>query len=540
MEKDPAEPLISVVIPSYNHGHYLKEAIQSVRNQTYESLEIIVIDDGSTDNTGEVAHLFSSVKYYKQENSGLSAARNKGLLKSTGKYIVFLDADDILTPEAIAFNYGLIKTSAEYAFVSGGYRFITEKNKLLPDPILKTVQKDHYFGMLKGNYIGMHATVLYDKEKLVAIGGFDISFLACEDYDVYLRLTSKHAVLCHPQRIALYRMHDNNMSRNSLLMLKYALFALKAQQQNVLENKDALEAYNQGIEEWTDYYLRRYFAGKFRLYVKKEREFINAVESINPKIYSIYLNFKMKSTIKSLIPGSAKRWMYQKGWIKYHSPAVGQIDLGDLKRTVPFSRYFGYDRGGPIDRYYIESFLEENARYIKGHALEIGDNEYTLKYGGSQVKKSDVLHIQKENPNATIIGDLSNADHIPSKTFDCFVFTQTLHLIYDFKAALKTCNRILKPGGVLLLTVPGISQKDSGEWEDNWLWAFTSKSMKLLFEETFPEFGVEIEINTFGNVLTSSAFLYGMGVGELTKEELDYKDDCYQQIITVKAIKPLK
>lgn len=539
MREHPSVDLISVVIPSYNHGHYLKDAINSVTSQTYRPLEIIVVDDGSIDNTAVVAASFPEVKYYKQENSGLSAARNKGLLNCNGDYVVFLDADDILVPECIAINHNLIKVNSDYAFVSGGYRLITEKSKLLPDPILTTIEKDHYVEMLKGNYIGMHATVLYDKKKLINVGGFKTSFRACEDYDIYLRLTSHYPVLCHSQRIALYRMHESNMSRNSLLMMKYALLALKEQEANIMEDEKAIDAYKHGIKAWTDYYLRRYFVGKFKIKITEELALINEMKSVNPNIYSIYLNLKMKSVIKRLIPGSTKRWMYQKGWIKYNNPAIGQIDIGDFRRTVPFSRYFGYDRGGPIDRYFIESFLQKNSDCIKNHVLEIGDNEYTLKYGGDKVKKSDVLHVQKENPNATIIGDLSNADHIPSNTFDCFVFTQTLHLIYDFKAALRTCYRILKPGGVLLLTVPGISQKDSGEWEDNWLWAFTSKSMKLLLEETFSDEGVEVEINSHGNVLTSSAFLYGMGVGELTKEELDYNDDCYQQIITVKAIKPL-
>jgi SAM-dependent methyltransferase len=217
-------------------------------------------------------------------------------------------------------------------------------------------------------------------------------------------------------------------------------------------------------------------------------------------------------------------------------PAIGLVCFGELRQVTPISRDFGFARGLPIDRYYIEGFLARHASDIKGRVLEIGDNIYTRKFGGDRVDKSDVLHVSEENPLATFVGDLSNADHIPSSLFDCVILTQTLHLIYDVRAALATLYRILKPGGILLATFPGISQIDQGEWGNTWYWGFTALSARRLFEEVFPASKVAIE--TYGNVLTAVAFLHGLAVKEMRKEELDYHDPDYQLLITARAIKP--
>src|SRR5207302_1422674 len=112
----------------------------------------------------------------------------------------------------------------------------------------------------------------------------------------------------------------------------------------------------------------------------------------------------------------------------------------------------------PIDRYYIENFLARHDSDIHGRVLEIGDDAYTRRFGGSRVTKSDVLHVAEGNPKATLVADLAQADWVPSEIFDCIIFTQTLQFIYDVKTVVRTLFRILKPGGVLLATVPGISQ----------------------------------------------------------------------------------
>lgn len=211
-----------------------------------------------------------------------------------------------------------------------------------------------------------------------------------------------------------------------------------------------------------------------------------------------------------------------------YTPPVGRVNLGHLNRTTPFSHSFGYDRGGPVDRHYIEQFLERNKQFIRGRVLEIGDNDYTLKFGGTAVTQSDILHIDESNPHATLIGDLSNVPHIDDAQFDCIVLTQTLHLIYDFHKAIASCHRLLKPGGILLITVPGITQIDQGEWKNIWLWSFTETSLRRVLSEQFTNPKVE----TFGNVLVATAFLYGMGLTEIKRSQLDEKDEHYPVIIT--------
>ena len=245
----------------------------------------------------------------------------------------------------------------------------------------------------------------------------------------------------------------------------------------------------------------------------------------------------IKPFIKRIVPDIGKKWLYKAGVYRSYKPAVGKVTAGDMDRLLPFSTEFGFDRGGPVDRYYIEKFLLEEAEQIRGRCLEIGDNEYTLLYGKDKVIQSDILHVNESNLKATFIGDLSNAPQIGDSLFDCIVLTQTLHLIYDFKAALTTCHRILKPGGTLLLTSPGITPIDHGSWKNTWYWSFTEASILRLAAETFP--AGHIHTRTFGNVFTATAFLYGMGITEVSSEKLNYHDPHFQVIITLKATKKM-
>ena len=211
------------------------------------------------------------------------------------------------------------------------------------------------------------------------------------------------------------------------------------------------------------------------------------------------------------------------------------VRFGSLRRLSPVSRTFGYDRGLPVDRYYIERFLGDHADHIQGRVLEIGDNAYTRRFGGTRVTRTDVLNIDAGHPQTTIVGDLATADHIPTASFDCLLITQTLHLIYDLPAAVSTLHRILAPGGTLLTTCPGISPLSSDRWADSWYWALTPLTAARLFGDVFGSENAEVAAH--GNVLTSIAFLEGLAARELRRTELDVHDPQFPMLITVKASK---
>jgi SAM-dependent methyltransferase len=165
----------------------------------------------------------------------------------------------------------------------------------------------------------------------------------------------------------------------------------------------------------------------------------------------------------------------------------------------------------------------------------VDDATYTRRFGGDRVTRSDVIHVEPGAPHATIIADLADAPQIPSSSFDCAIVTQTLHLLYEPLPAVRTLHRILKPGGVLLLTVPGVSQIDRAEWRESWHWSFSSHSARRMFGDVFGPDSVQVKV--YGNVLSAMSFLHGVGAGELTKAELDVVDDVFQVTVAVRAVK---
>lgn len=207
------------------------------------------------------------------------------------------------------------------------------------------------------------------------------------------------------------------------------------------------------------------------------------------------------------------------------------MDFGDLSRVKPVSRSFGYDRGTPVDRFYIENFLSRSSGDIKGRVLEVGEETYSTRFG-SEITKQDVLHIH-EHPAATIVADLTEPEALPEQAFDCIVITQTLQFIYDIQSATRQLHRALRPGGVVLATVPGISSRGGGEWADSWCWSLTDLSARELFGRFFPSDAIETSV--FGNVFAATCFLQGLALEEVDRELLEHVDASYPVIVAVRA-----
>src|SRR5947209_8727040 len=191
--------------------------------------------------------------------------------------------------------------------------------------------------------------------------------------------------------------------------------------------------------------------------------------------------------------------------------------LAGLGRVEPISEAWGRDRGRPIDRYYIERFVEGCRADIRGRVLEVLDARYTQAYG-TDVERSDVLDIDADNANATIVADLAAADNILSDTYDCFILTQTLTYVYDLESAVQHAHRVLRPGGVLLATVPSVSRVYP-RYPD--YWRFTPAACLRLFSGPFQS--QDVEVRAHGNVRVCAAFLTGLACEDLIARQLDHE-----------------
>lgn len=244
--------LLSIIITTYNHAQYLSIAIDSILEQEYPNKEIIVVDDGSTDNTKGIVDSYKQIKYVFQKNAGLSAARNTGINASSGEYLVFLDADDWFLKKAFTSGIEALQQDARIAFSYGSHIKVNEKNEIFPAGEEQDVADFHYLHLLHYNFIAMHAAVIYrrwvfDKYR------FDTSLKSCEDYDIYLKITRDHPVVYHSHAMAAYRKHSQNMSGNIPVMIATGLQVMR-RQIPLLRSPEEKAWSVKGIKFWKRYY----------------------------------------------------------------------------------------------------------------------------------------------------------------------------------------------------------------------------------------------------------------------------------------------
>ncbi|MDB5114876.1 MAG: glycosyl transferase family 2 [Mucilaginibacter sp.] len=294
------EALISVIIPCYNHGRYLSKAIESVLAQTYNHFEIIVVDDGSVDNTKEVAQSYKEVTYVYQSNQGLSATRNTGIDHSNGNYLVFLDADDWLLPDALKINLNHIQSDPKLAFVSGGFQFFYDKDKTTQD-ITRKIEEDHYCHLLESNFIAMIASVMFQRWVFDSFR-YDTRLKVCEDYDLYLKVARKYPIAHHTELIAVYFIHDSNMSKGSAVMLDTALQILDTQK-SVLVNDKEKHWFKKGHIFWKNWYCKVMYTQLVNVFGEDIKTNKLALRTLRKYNKPLYFRLMLKTVLLFLKPG---------------------------------------------------------------------------------------------------------------------------------------------------------------------------------------------------------------------------------------------
>lgn len=262
----PIEPdLVSIIMPCYNYARFLPDAIESVARQTYRKFELIIVDDGSTDNTAEVAARYPFARYIRQNNQGLCSARNNGVRHSRGEFLVFLDPDDMLMRTALEAGVNSMKAKPECAFVSGNCQFLDASGspiRTAQSPQL--IEKDHYYALLYLNYIWNPANVMYRRSLFEAVGGFDTSFTTSEDYEIYLRIARRYPVWCHGKIVARYRKHGAGITSQAERMLKYSLLVLERQRDFIRGNERFEKQLRRGLGLHREHYGRRVVRDAYR------------------------------------------------------------------------------------------------------------------------------------------------------------------------------------------------------------------------------------------------------------------------------------
>lgn len=546
-----SEPLVSAIIIFLDAENYLEQAIESVFDQTYQIWELLLCDDGSTDGSTEIAQryakLFPDKVHYLEhdchENRGMSATRNLGVRHAKGEYITWLDADDVWLSQNLQRQIEIIHEHPEAAMVYGPCQFwfswtgldgdrhrdfvqdigVSPDTLQQPPQLLKLFLQDEMSIPVIG--------VLVRRTVLDEIGGFESSIGdEYEDVIVHSKISLRWPVFVSSECWYRYRIHKNSYTAKTTRAggeyserLIYLNRLADHMREKGLDNGEVWEIIQDQIRE---------YSSKIKNLVPVSAR--QSIEKVKSGYWMITLLARQLAGL--VLPQSFRSWLGVRLKGHEYRPPIGWVHFGGLRRVTPIQPLFSWGRGTPCDRFYIENFFKAHMSDIRGCVLEIGSRGYTLKFDGDLVKRHDVMYRQSGNPRATIVGDLCTGQGIAEKAFDCIILAQFFPPIVDFKAAIENAASALKPGGLLLVVIPGsalIGRSDMDHRGE--IRRFTSVSAKNLFKKHFsPE---NLAIHGYGNVLTAVARLHGVAAEELSPSELDYYDPDYEMIIAVRAKK---
>jgi cellulose synthase/poly-beta-1,6-N-acetylglucosamine synthase-like glycosyltransferase len=305
---------VSVIITTFNYARFLADAISSVLAQTRQADEIIVVDDGSTDHPEAIIANFPMVRMIRQDNRGLPAARNTGLRNCATSHIVFLDADDRLLPTALESGLACAAKEPDCAFVYGGHRRISENGQPLEADCYRPLFGDAHLAFLRGNPISTPATVLYRRDCLVGVGGFDETLRRSEDYELYLRIAQSHRICSHEAIVAEYRRHGQNMSANFVSMLQSTLAVLDLHEKRIAVGPAEQAALRDGRSGWRSHYASEMLEATGAAW-RKRRGASTAVLGIilaakwSPSTFIRHLGTFLRGRARNMLPATVLLWI---------------------------------------------------------------------------------------------------------------------------------------------------------------------------------------------------------------------------------------
>jgi GT2 family glycosyltransferase/SAM-dependent methyltransferase len=512
-------PAVSVVIPCFDLGAYLDEAVASVLAQTRDDAEILIVDDGSEDPATK--HLLASyrrprTRIIRTANRGLASARNTGLEEARGRFVSFLDADDLFEPRFLELTIGRLEADDSLAFAScwltafGARQFSWQPARC------------DFPWLLAEDTVCTAAPVRRDA--LLAIGGFDErpGLYGYEDWALAVDLVERgHRGEIVPEPLFRYRIRPGSMSSDCTTPRNH----MRVFETMIEKHADSYAAHADGV-----------------LAAIGER--IAALEALMPDVPPPRPQLdgepwrtaipRLERHRRGLEQALEEGGREPTATAPDQQPAREEVAWGSLRRVEPVSRVWGLDRGQPVDRHYIERFLEAHADDVAGDVLEVKDAHYAKRFERG-ARSVTVLDVAEHNEQATLIADLTQPDSLPQEAFDCIVLTQTLQFLYEIETAVANLHRALAPGGVVLATVPCVSRIDYELGVEEDFWRLTAASARRLFEAAFGAGAVEVQ--AFGNVLACTAFLQGLAGDELAPEELERHDPYFPLLIAVRAVK---
>ena len=484
---------VSVIV--VGQSPHLQEAVDSALRQTRPASHVLVVEDrdhalSQTTRAALAAKGVDVVHAPRAESPG--QIRNAGVMGCRSPWVVLLDSSDLLDPSYLEHTHATAKSTSA-SFVTTGSRIPggVEVRPPVAIALADVVAQPDL----------VHSASLIRREAWSAVGGFDEVLPMLISQDFWLRLLEAGfvgAAVVEPLFVARSIELRRGAARD---------VALRSSLELLIKRHRPL---------FVDH-LPSIVCGRDRR-LEDARTASQRLNTLCAEAGSALGTLRARVDAVSASLRQAGR---------------DRVEFGDFNRVTPISSEWGADRGRCVDRYYIEQFLETHARDIRGRVLEVHDDDYTRQYGGERVTHSDVIDIDPMNRRATVVDDLRNARSIPSHSYDCFIMTQTLHVIYDMRAVLAEAARVVAPGGVVLATLACASRLAPEQGLDGDFWRFTAAAARRLFGEFFTR--ESLEVRSYGNVIVNIAYLYGLACHELSEAEFEAHDPYFPLIIGVRA-----